>query len=92
MNEVFANVWDAIAENPAEAEKLKLQSALMDALCEVVQREALTKKEAAKRFGVTQPRVADLLRGRLSKFQTDDLLAMLTAAGLHVEVQIDKAA
>ena len=63
MNEEFVNVWDAIAENPAEAEKLKLQSALMDALCGVVQRKALTKKEAAKRFGVTQLKVADLIKG-----------------------------
>jgi len=92
MNEEFSNVWDAIEDDPVEREKLKLQSRLMDALCDFIKSEGLTQKEAAKRLGVTQPRISDLTRGKIDLFAIDSLVAMLAAAGLHIEVQIGKAA
>lgn len=91
-NERFASVWDAISETPAEAENMKLRSSLMIALSEHIRSEGLTQAQAARLLGVSQPRVSDLIRGKIDLFSIDTLVNMLSAAGLHVEVQIGKAA
>ena len=91
-NERFANVWDAIEDTPAEAENMKLRSALMMALKDYVARAGLNQSQAAKLFGVTQPRVSDLLRGKINLFGLDTLVNMAVAAGLHVEMRVLEAA
>jgi predicted XRE-type DNA-binding protein len=75
----FANVWDAIEDTPAQAENMKLRSALIMALKD-------------KLLGVTQPRISDLLRGKIELFGLDTLVNMIGAAGLHVEMRISDAA
>ncbi len=92
MNETFDSVWDAICDTPEEAENFKLRSALMTAILDHIKAEKLTRKQAAEKLGVTQPRIADLLRDRIDLFEIDSLVAMLARAGLHIEVQIGKAA
>jgi predicted XRE-type DNA-binding protein len=92
MNETFESVWDAIAETPEEAESLKLRSALMTAILDYIKAEGLTQKQASEKLGVTQSRVSDLRRDRIDLFEIDSLVAMLARAGLHIEVQIGKAA
>jgi predicted XRE-type DNA-binding protein len=92
MNETFGSVWDAIAESPAEAENMKIRSALMSALCDFIESEGLTQKQAAKKFGVTQPRISDLVRGKIDLFGIDTLVGMAATAGLKVEMHIGKAA
>jgi predicted XRE-type DNA-binding protein len=84
-NERFASVWDAIENTPAEAENMKLRSVLMMALKEHIARIGLSQSQAAKLFGVTQPRVSDLVRGKINLFGLDALVNMASAAGLHVE-------
>jgi predicted XRE-type DNA-binding protein len=91
-NERFASVWDAIEDTPAQAENMKLRSALMMALKDHIASEGLSQGQAAKVFGVTQPRVSDLMRGKIDLFGLDTLVNMLAAAGLHVEVHVAKAA
>jgi len=91
-NERFASVWDAISDTPAEAENMKLRSSLMIALSEHIRSEGLTQAQAARLLGVSQPRVSDLIRGKIDLFSIDTLVNMLSAAGLHVEVQIARAA
>ena len=91
-NERFASVWDAIEDTPAQAENMKLRSALMMALKDHIASEGLSQSRAAKVFGVTQPRVSDLMRGKIELFGLDTLVNMLAAAGLHVEVHVAKAA
>ena len=71
--EGFASVWDAIEDTPAAAANLKLRSALMIALKEQIERQGWTQAEAARRFGVTQPRVSDLMRGKIDLFGLDML-------------------
>jgi predicted XRE-type DNA-binding protein len=88
----YASVWDAIEETPAQAENLKLRSALMLALKQHIESEGLNQKEAAKAFGVTQPRISNLMRGKINLFGLDMLVNMLTAAGLRVTLQVEKAA
>lgn len=92
MSEQFKNVWDAIEESPAIAENLKLRSSLMIALKERIAEQGLNQGEAAKRFGVTQPRISDLTRGRLDLFSIDTLVNMLATAGMRVELRVAKAA
>lgn len=88
----YASVWDAIERDPAKAENLKLRSSLMLALKRHIEREKLSQAEAAKVFGVTQPRISDLMRGKIQLFGLDKLVNMLAAAGLHVTMRVKKAA
>ncbi|MCB1567583.1 MAG: XRE family transcriptional regulator [Xanthomonadales bacterium] len=91
-NERFASVWDAIEDTPAEAENMKLRSALMMALKEHIARAGMSQSQAAKLFGVTQPRASDLLRGKINLFGLDTLVNMAAAAGLQVELRVREAA
>jgi predicted XRE-type DNA-binding protein len=77
----FDSVWDAIENTPAEAENMKLRSALMMTLKDHIDRNGLTQAQAAKLFGVTQPRVSDLMRGKINLFGLDTLVNMLATAG-----------
>jgi len=88
----FANVWDAIEDTPAQAENMKLRSTLMMALKDHIVRSELSQSEAAKLFGVTQPRISDLMRGKIELFGLDTLVNMAGAAGLHVEMRVSTAA
>ena len=92
MNEVFDSVWDAIEDAPAQAENMKLRSALMIVLKEHIAQSGMTQKEAAKFFGVTQPRISDLMRGHIDLFALDSLVNMVATAGLHIEMRVAKAA
>ena len=89
---VYESVWDAVEPDPAKAENLKLRSALMLALTRHIKREGLTQAEAAGVFGVTQPRISNLIHGKIDAFALDMLVKMATAAGLRVTMRIDKAA
>lgn len=91
-NERFASVWDAIENTPAEAENMKLRSALMIALKEHIERQGWTQAEAARRLGVTQPRVSDLMRGKIDLFGLDTLVNLVTTAGLQIEMQVSEVA
>lgn len=88
----FASVWDAVEPVPEIAAQLKARSTLMTALRDRIVRARWTQAEAARRLGVTQPRISTLMRGKLSLFSLDTLVAMATAAGLRVEIRIRRAA
>ena len=88
----FASVWDAIEDTPAEAENMKLRSALMDAIEDAIKAKGWTQAEAAKALGITQPRVSALMRGKIGMFSLDSLINMLTALGLKVDIRISEAA
>jgi predicted XRE-type DNA-binding protein len=90
--EVFESVWDSLEDTPAEAENMKLRSSVMIAICQAVSGWNVTQTEAAKRLGVTQPRLSDLLRGRIGKFSLDALVALAARAGLAVYLEITLAA
>ena len=90
--EAFDNVWDAIEDDPGIRENLKLRSELMVALTRQIKREKWTQAEAAKLLGVTQPRISNLVRGKINSFGLDMLVKMAVAAGLRVKMQVNKAA
>lgn len=88
----FASVWDAIEDTPAEAENMKLRSTLMMNLKNHIISTGLSQVEAAKLLNVTQPRLSDLMRGKINLFSIDTLVNMATAAGLNIEIFVRKAA
>lgn len=91
-NQRFASVWDAIEDTPQEAENMKLRSALMKALKNHIAQTKMSQAQAAQLFGVTQPRISDLMRGKINLFGLDALVNMASAAGLHVDMRIRQAA
>ena len=88
----FDSVWDAIEESPEEAQNMKLRSTLMMALQEHIARAKLNQAQAAKLFGVTQPRISNLMHGKIDLFALDTLVNMATAAGMRVEMRLRKVA
>jgi predicted XRE-type DNA-binding protein len=90
--EHFESVWDAIEATPEEAENMKMRSLLMMSISARLKEWDLSQSAAAKRLGLTQPRLNDLLRGRINKFSLDALTMIASKAGLTVELKIKKAA
>ncbi len=86
------NVFEDVGFPPHEARRLLLRSHLVLAIGELVKRRKLTQAQAARLFGVTQPRINDLLRGKIDRFSIDSLIAMLGRAGVEVTIQIKPAA
>ena len=84
----FESVWDAIEDTTKETENMKLRSVLMSALKDYIVSTGLNQSQAAKLFGVTQPRISDLLRGKISVFGIEALVNMASAAGLRVEMRV----
>jgi predicted XRE-type DNA-binding protein len=89
--ERYASVWDAIADTPEEAANLRVRSELMDQITALIKASGWTQVEAARRCGVTQPRLNDLLRGRLSRFSLDALVNIAAALGHRVRVELEAA-
>lgn len=87
----FENVWDALEESPAEAARMTMRSNLLIAIDQQVRSWNLTQAEAAPRLGVTQPRLNDLLRGKINKFSLDTLISLAIPAGLSVKVDVAQA-
>jgi predicted XRE-type DNA-binding protein len=84
----FEDVFDAICDTPEEAENLKLRADLMRALASHI--AGMSQQEAATLLGVTQPRISELVRGKISFFALDKLVTMAARAGLVVTLRVEK--
>ena len=80
------NVFRDLGFSPEEAEHLRVRSDLMMSLQKAISVRRLKQGEAAKLLGVTQPRVSDLMRGRIDLFSIDTLIDMLTRLGIRAKV------
>jgi predicted XRE-type DNA-binding protein len=89
--ERFDSVWDAISDTPEQAANLRARSEVMMKISTIVKKNEWTQVEAAAHCGVTQPRINDLLRGRVSRFSLDALVNIATAMGLRVHVELEAA-
>ena len=89
--EHYASVWDALADTPEEAANLRTRAELMQQIAAIVEENGWTQVEAASRCGVTQPRMNDLLRGRVSRFSLDALVNIATAIGRRVHIELEAA-
>ena len=87
----FASVWDAIEDTPAEAANMRARSELMQQIAQLVKTSGWTQVEAAQHCGVTQPRINDLLRGRIARFSLDALVNIASALGRRVHVAMEVA-
>jgi predicted XRE-type DNA-binding protein len=88
----YASVWDAIEPTASQAASMKARAELMMAIRKIVDGWSLTQAAAAKRLGITQPRLNDLLRGRIDKFSLDALVDLAAQSGLAIKVKIAVAA
>ena len=88
--ERFASVWDALENAAGDAANMKARSVLMMSLTEFVKTKGLSQKDAAKLFRVTQPRVSDLMRGKVQLFSLDTLVTMLAAAGFQMDLRVTR--
>ena len=84
----FTNVWDALSDTSEEAANMTMRSSLLIAIERRICDWKITQAEAAKRLGVTQPRLNDLLRGKIDKFSLDMLINIAHQAGLTVRLDI----
>ena len=89
--ETYASVWDAIADTPGQAANLRARAELMQQIAAYIEERGWTQVEAAGHSGVTQPRMNDLLRGRVSRFSLDALVNISTALGRRVRVDLEAA-
>ena len=85
-----SNVFEDVGFPPDEAKQLRIRATLMIELRHLIQSRELTQAAAAKLFGVTQPRVSDLMRGKIERFSIDTLIAMLERAGVGVTVKVQR--
>lgn len=93
MNQVesYQSVWDALADTPEEAMNLRVRAELMHRITDLIQENGWTQAEAARQCGLTQPRINDLLRGRISRFSLDALVNIAAALGRRVHVELEAA-
>ncbi|MDP3976918.1 MAG: XRE family transcriptional regulator [Pseudomonas sp.] len=89
--ETYDSVWDALADTPEQAANLRARAGLMQQISDIIKAAGWKQTEAAARCGVTQPRINDLLRGRVSRFSLDALVNIATALGRRVHVTLDTA-
>ena len=82
------NVFEDLGFDKEEAANLKIRSRLMMSLEDYIEREGLTQAEAAERLGVTQPRISDLVRGKIDLFSIDMLINLHARAGLRVRLEV----
>ncbi len=89
--ERFASVWDALADSAEEAANLKVRAELMRKIAALLHDKGWTQAVAAEQCGISQPRINDLLRGRIGRFSLDALVNIAAALGQQVHVELEAA-
>lgn len=92
MEKGSGNIFIDVGFPPEEALNLQMRSELMVKIEDYVEKSAVTQKQAAKQLGITQPRLNDLLKGKIDKFSLDTLVNIATRAGMQVKLTVKKAA
>ncbi len=92
IGEPITNIFEALFDDPVEAARLTLLADMSIAIERHIKQQGWTQKEAAAHLGVTQPRISNLMRGRLDLFSLDSLAAMLALAGIQIELNFKDAA
>jgi len=91
MTKAHSSVWDALENSPEEAENMKLRSTFMMAITEYANKSGETQTVVAERLGITQPRLNDLLKGKITKFSLDKLVEIAVRAGMSINLDIKAA-
>ena len=86
------NVFRDLGFSEAEATNLKMRTDLMIRLSKLIETRGMTQAEAARVCGVSQPRISDLVRGKIERFSVDTLIGMLGHAGVKVQIVVSRSA
>lgn len=86
---VFNNVFDSVVDDPAEAAELQFRSGLIMTLVGIIESNGWKKVEIAKRLDVPQPRVSDLMRGKLHNLSSKRLIGYLRKLGHELHPRFD---
>ena len=89
--QTFDSVWDALVDTPEQAANLQARADLMRQITDIINANGWKQADAAVHCGVTQPRINDLLRGRVSRFSLDALVNITAALGLRVYMEVRAA-
>jgi predicted XRE-type DNA-binding protein len=90
--ESYENIWDAIADTSGESANMQAKAELMRQIVVIIKKNDWKQIEAAQHCGITQPRLNDLLRGRISRFSLDALVNIAAALGQRVHIELEDAA
>lgn len=91
MTRSTGNVFTDLGFPSQEAEHLRIRSLLIVHLRRLIEARGLNQSQAAKLFGVTQPRVSDLVQGKIGLFSIDALIDMLARAGVRVKLTLSSS-
>ena len=88
--EGYDNIWDAITDTPGESANMQVKTDLMRQIVAIIKKNNWKQVEAAQHCGITQPRLNDMLRERISRFSLDALVNIAAAIGqrVHIELQV----
>lgn len=89
--ESFSNVWEALEDTPEQAANMEARSCLMMEIARIIREKGWKQVEAAEHCGVTQPRINDLLRGRIDRFSLDALVNISARLGQRVRLELEPA-
>ena len=84
--ERFSCVWGALEDTPQQAANMRLRSKLLLELCQTIRSWELSQKDAARRLGISQPRLNDVLTGKIDKLSLDALVNLSEAAQMKVDI------
>ena len=89
--QTFSSAFDALCDTPVEAANMELRADLMLHISQLIQENGWTQKQAAEHCGLTQPRINDLLTGKINKFSLDALVNIHAQLGQNVALQFSHA-
>jgi len=89
--ENYENIWDAIADTPGESANMQAKAELVRQIVAIIKKNNWKQVEAAQHCGITQPRLNDMLRGRISRFSLDALVNIAAAIGQRVHIELEAA-
>lgn len=90
MGKRYASVWDALIEEPGERESYKIKSKLMMSIEKYIKDNELTQEKAAELMGVSQPKVSNIVNGKIDKISIDLLIKMLVRIDIDIDLSINK--
>jgi predicted XRE-type DNA-binding protein len=87
ISKAYDNVFEALEDDVSAAGNLKLRGRLMTEIRRFIDEQGLTQTQAARKLGITQPRLSDLMRGQINRFSLDALVNMAATSGVVIEVK-----
>ncbi|STX44518.1 Uncharacterized conserved small protein [Legionella donaldsonii] len=86
----YENIWDAIADTAGESANMQAKAELMRQIVAIIKKNGWKQVEAAQDCGITQPRLNDMLLGRISRFSLDALVNIAAAIGQRVHIELEE--